>query len=144
MEKFGYEENGYNREEVNQFISDVIKGTEEIVVRVKNQEIELEKLRKELEFYKNKQNFTTTSIIRAEEAGENIRKIALEESEIIINNAKQNASRIINEALIKAETLENHTKRLEENVRIYKAKLKVIIEQQKVIIDEMDKVNLDS
>jgi cell division initiation protein len=144
MEKFGYEENGYNKEEVNQFISDVIKETEAIVNRVKKQEVEIERLKKEIDFYKNNHNFTTTSIIRAEEAGENIRKIALEESEIIINNAKQNASRIINEALIKAEKLENHTRRLEESLKIYKTKLKIIIEQQKVVIDEMDKISLDS
>ena len=144
MEKFSFEENGYNKEEVNQFISDVIKETETIVDRVKKQEIELETLRKELEFYKSNHNLTTASIIKAEETGNNIKKAAIEESEIIINNAKQNASRIINEALIKADKLENHTKRLEENVRIYKSKLKVIIEQQKVIIDEMDKINLDS
>ena len=144
MNKFSIEENGYSIEEVNQFISDVIKETEAIVSRVKSQEIELEKLRKEVSFYQNNQNVTTASIIKAEEAGENIRKIAREESEMIINNAKQNASRIINEALLKTERLESQTKRLEENITIYKTKLKVIIEQQKAIMDEMDKINLDS
>ena len=144
MNKFSIEENGYSIEEVNQFISDVIKETEAIVSRVKSQEIELEKLRKEVSFYQNNQNVTTASIIKAEEAGENIRKIAREESEMIINNAKQNASRIINEALLKTERLESQTKRLEENIAIHKTKLKVIIEQQKAIMDEMDKINLDS
>ena len=31
MDKFSYETNGYNREEVNQFVGDVIKQTEGIV-----------------------------------------------------------------------------------------------------------------
>lgn len=144
MNKFSIEEKGYSIEEVNQFISDVIKETEAIVSRVKTQEIELEKLRKEVSFYQNNQNITTSSIIKAEEAGENIRRIAREESEMIISNAKQNASRIINEALLKTERLENQTKRLEENIAIYKTRLKVIIDQQKAIMDEMDKINLDS
>ena len=144
MNKFSIEENGYSIEEVNQFISDVIKETEAIVSRVKTQEIELEKLRKEVSFYQNNQNITTSSIIKAEEAGENIRRIAREESEMIISTAKQNASRIINEALLKTERLENQTKRLEENIAIYKTRLKVIIDQQKAIMDEMDKINLDS
>ena len=144
MNKFSIEENGYSIEEVNQFISDVIKETEAIVSRVKTQEIELEKLRKEVSFYQNNQNITTSSIIKAEEAGENIRRIAREESEMIISTAKQNASRIINEALLKTERLENQTKRLEENIAIYKTRLKVIIDQQTAIMDEMDKINLDS
>ena len=144
MDKFSIEKNGYSIKEVNQFISDVIKETEDIVSRVKSQEIELDKLRKEINFYQNNQKVTTSSIIKAEETAENIRKIAREESEMIISNAKQNASRIINEALIKVNRLENHTKRLEDNINIYKARLKVIVEQQKTLLDEMDKINLDS
>ena len=44
MEKFSYETNGYNRSEVNQFISDVIKETESIISRVKKQSTEIEDL----------------------------------------------------------------------------------------------------
>ena len=36
MEKFSYETNGYNRNEVNQFISDVIRETENIIAKVRN------------------------------------------------------------------------------------------------------------
>ena len=37
MEKFSYETNGYNRNEVNQFISDVIRETEGIISKVRAQ-----------------------------------------------------------------------------------------------------------
>lgn len=36
MEKFNYEPNGYNRKEVNQFISDVIDQTSGIVKNIQN------------------------------------------------------------------------------------------------------------
>ena len=41
MEKFSYEANGYNRNEVNQFIIDVIKETEGIMTKVKSQNNEI-------------------------------------------------------------------------------------------------------
>ena len=40
MEKFSLEQNGYNREEVNQFVGDVIKQTENIVKKCKSQQEE--------------------------------------------------------------------------------------------------------
>ena len=46
MEKFSYETNGYNRSEVNQFVSDVISETEGVITRVKSQRDEIEKLKK--------------------------------------------------------------------------------------------------
>ena len=48
MEKFSYEENGYNRREVNLFVGEVIKQTEGVINRVKSQEKELIKLLSEI------------------------------------------------------------------------------------------------
>ena len=49
LEKFNYEENGYNKKEVNQFVGEVIRETEEIITRVKKQKKEiLTKLKKEI------------------------------------------------------------------------------------------------
>ena len=46
MDKFSYEANGYNRDEVNQFVNDVIKETEDIVKRVESQRDEIIYLKK--------------------------------------------------------------------------------------------------
>ena len=53
MEKFSYEANGYNRVEVNQFVSDVITQTEGIIKRCREQRSDIEKLKAELEHYRN-------------------------------------------------------------------------------------------
>ena len=97
MEKFSYEANGYNRKEVNQFIGDVIVQTEGIITRCKNQSAEIEKLRAELEHYKSIEDTLKKAIMKAEETGDNIKKMARDESELIVTDAKHNASRIVNE-----------------------------------------------
>ena len=51
MEKFSYEANGYNRVEVNQFVSDVIKQTEGIITKCREQRENINNLKSELDDY---------------------------------------------------------------------------------------------
>lgn len=143
MEKFNYEENGYNKKEVNQFVGEVIRETEAIITRVKKQNKEIEDLKKELEKYKAMEESLKNSLLKAEETSDNIKKMARDEREIIINDAKSNASRIVNEALIRAEKIENNTDILERNMRIFKRKLKSIVEQQLAVVEEIEILELE-
>ena len=143
MDKFSYEANGYNRREVNQFISDVITQTEGIITKCRQQSAEIEKMKAELEHYKSLEDTLKVAIIKAEETGDNIKRMAREESEMIVTDAKHNASRIVNEALLKAEKIENNAELLEKNMRIFKRKLKLIMEQQMAVVEEIEVLELD-
>lgn len=143
MEKFSYEANGYNRSEVNQFISDVIKETEGIISRVRNQSKEIDELKKEIEHYKELESTLKDAIMKAEETGDNIKRMAREESQMIINDAKNNASRIVNEALLKAEKIEQNSEIMERNMKIFKRKLKLIIEQQMAVVEEIEVLEME-
>ena len=143
MEKFSYETNGYNRQEVNQFVSDVIAQTEGIIKKCKAQGEALEKLKAEIEHYKRMEATLQTAILKAEETGDNIKRMAREEREMIVRDAKNNASRIVNEALLKAEKIENNADTLEKNIKIFKRKLKVIMEEQMAVVDEIELLELD-
>lgn len=143
MKKFSYEANGYNRQEVNQFVSDVIAQTEGIIKKCRAQGDALDKLKAELEYYKKMENTLQTAILKAEETGDNIKRMAREEHEMIVRDAKNNASRIVNEALLKAEKIENNAENLEKNMKIFKRKLKVIMEQQMAVVEEIELLELD-
>ena len=143
LEKFSYETNGYNRDEVNKFINDVIVQTENIVSRCKRQRDEIESLKKELEHYKNLEKSLNMAILKAEETGDNIKRMARDEAEMIIGDAKGNASRIVNESLLRAEKIENRADILERNLKIFKRKLRIIVEQQMAVVDEIEVLELD-
>lgn len=143
MEKFSYEANGYNRNEVNQFVSDVIKETEGIITRVRKQNAEIEDLKKELQHYREIEANLKNAIVRAEETGDNIKRMAREESDMIVTDAKHNASRIVNEALLRAEKIELQADTLERNMRIFKKKLKSIMEQQMAVVEEIEILELE-
>ncbi len=143
MKKFSYEANGYNRQEVNQFVSDVIAQTEGIIKKCRAQGEALDRLKAELEHHKRMETTLQKAILKAEETGDNIKRMAREEHEMIVRDAKNNASRIVNEALLKAQKIENNAETLEKNMKIFKRKLKIIMEQQMAVVDEIELLELD-
>ena len=143
MEKFSYEANGYNRNEVNNFVGDVITQTEGIIQKCKEQREEIRKLKEELKHYREIENSLKDAVMRAEMAGDNIKKMAREESNMLITDAKNNASRIVNEALLKAEKIETKADTLEHNIKVLKRKLKLIIEHQLAVVEEIEVLDLE-
>lgn len=143
MDKFNYEANGYNRKEVNKFIDDVIVHTENIIKRVKNQQQEIEKLKQDIARYKKIEETLKNSLYKAEETSASIKKQALEERNMIIDDAKKNASRIVNDALLRAEKVEIKADTLERNVKIFKKKLRLIVEQQLAVVEEIEELKID-
>ena len=143
MEKFSYEANGYNRNEVNNFVGDVITQTEGIIQKCKEQREEIRKLKDELKHYREIENSLKDAVMRAEMAGDNIKKMAREESNMLITDAKNNARRIVNEALLKAEKIETKADTLEHNIKVLKRKLKLIIEQQLAVVEEIEVLDLE-
>ena len=143
MEKFSYETNGYNRREVNDFVNEVIRETEGIITKVRNQTNELAELRKELEHYKSLEGSLQQAIRKAEETSNAMKQVAYEEKEAILENAKHNASRIVNEALLKADKIDHEREQIEKNMRIFKKKLRLIVEQQMAVVDESEVLELE-
>ncbi len=143
MDHFSLEENGYNRSEVNTFLSNVIKQTNDLIEKCRIQTEEIERLKKDLIIYKDRENSINEIISKAEIECDNLRQKARDEREIIINDAKYDASLIVNEALLRAQKIEESTKLLESNIKIFKTKLRLLVEQQKDIVEEIEEIELE-
>ena len=143
MNKFNIEQYGYSKAEVNKFIDDVITQTEQIISRVKKQSTEIKNLKQEIERYKQMEDMLKSSMYKAEEASNNIKKQAIDEGKMIIQDAKRNASRIVNDALLRSEKIEIKADTLERNIRIFKKKLKLIVEQQLSVVEEIEELSID-
>ena len=147
MEKFKRSINGYNIDEVNAFIDDVITKVELIITeekKIKNDIVIKEKKIRELEDailrYQNMENQLHTSLLNAEQNGEYIKKVAKSEGNAIISEAKRNANRIISDALIRAEKTEHETQMLKNNITLFKSKVKSMLNEQLEIVDKIDNI----
>ena len=144
MDKFKIEQNGYSVSEVNKFVNDVISQTESMLEKMKAQKSEIDRLNRELEKYQNIEKNLQNALYKSEEQAQNIRKSAYEEKEAIINDARLNASRIVNDALLRAEKAEIKADTLERNTRIFKKKLRLIVEQQLSVVDEIEELKVEN
>jgi len=142
MEKFTTTIPGYKKSEVNKFLNDVILEVDSMINKMKSKDLEIEKLKAELDHYKNLESTFNRAILVAEEASTQIKKVARDESEAIITEAKINANRIINDALRAREKAENDTERLRRNIITFKRRLKTIVENQLDVIEDLEHIDL--
>ncbi len=143
MEKFNTSFNGYKKEEVNKFIDDVIKQVESMINNMKSKDLEIEKLKTELEHYKNLETTFNRALLIAEDAGQQIRNSARSESIQLIEDAKRNADRIVNNALIQADTARNEAERLRRNIITFKRRLRDILETQMDLVNDIDRLDIE-
>lgn len=138
MKKFSKEFNGYNKQEVNNFLNDVIAQTEKVLQRLEQQQEEISTLKNQIIHYQDIERSLNLALNHAQEVGEDIRKIAKNEAQMIVDEANRNANRIVNDALIRSEKIELKTKNMERNLRIFKNRLRSIVEQQLEVVEEIE------
>ena len=152
MEKFNRTLRGYDPDEVNAFLDQVIARVEVMVSDISNKDKEIKELkaeldrvkpmREKLQQYERMEDTLNRAILMAQKTSDQLKLAAHKESEIMVEDAKNNASRIVNEALLRAEKIENESITLKRNVNMFKRRLRNIIEAQLEVIDEIDKIEL--
>ena len=132
---------GYDKQQVRQFLDDVIKNYEVLLEKSKRTEEQNRKLVTENEYYKKMEDTMNRAIYNAENMGDQIKSSARKEAEALISEARHNANRIINDALLKAEKAQNHADQLKRNTNVLKRRLRQIIESQLEVIEEIENVD---
>lgn len=143
MKRFSIVEKGYDIDEVNRFIDIVIGRLEKLNTENTTLMAKIEKLNE-----KSKEESVADTqklekaILAVQETSDKMREIAKQEASLIVEEAKNNANSIVHEALIKAEKIEHERVLLEKNMKIYKERVKSLIEAQLRLAEDLDKVEL--
>ena len=85
------------------------------------------------------ENNLNNSILEAQNNVEYIKRVAKSEGDAIISEARKNANRIISDALIRAEKTQYEAELLKKNVNLFKSRVRVMLNQQLDLIDDLDK-----
>ena len=138
MDNFNQSQMGYDKREVNEFVDYVIKKTEENIDTIKNQNEEIRRLNLELERYKKLESSYQYLNTQTEYTTTEIKRLAEQQADLIIKEAKDNASRIVNDALIKAQKIQNDKELLNKNITICKKKIRNALMEQLDLIEEIE------
>ncbi|MBT2637215.1 MULTISPECIES: DivIVA domain-containing protein [unclassified Bacillus (in: firmicutes)] len=128
---------GYDEDEVNEFLDQVIKDYELIIREKKELEEKLNEMNSRLGHFTNIEETLNKSIVIAQEAGEEVRRNAQKEAKLIIKEAEKNADRIINESLSKARKIALEIEELKKQSKVFRTRFKMLIEAQ------LDMLNTD-
>ncbi len=152
MEKFNRTLRGYDPDEVNSFLDKVIGQVETMIDQIKEKdariselekiEIENNRLKEKIAQYERMEATVSKTIMMAQKTSEQVRVSTQKEVETILDEARKNANRIVNEALLRAEKTEQEANMLRRNINIFKRRVRNIVEAQLEVIDEMDQVEL--
>lgn len=133
---------GYDEDEVNDFLEQVIKDYETIAREKKEMEEKIKQLEEKLSHFSNIEQTLNQSILVAQETAEDVRQNAEKEAKLIVKEAEKNADRIINEALAKSRKLTLDIDELKKEANVYRTRFRMLIEAQLELLknDEWDKM----
>lgn len=160
MDRFTRTLHGYNPEEVNKFLDDVIEQVERIIKSNKQKEEEINSLKKQINEINNKvvdevtvakakkfdelQNTLNEAVSMAKNTGEHMRMVAKQERNLILEEARRNADAIVNDAINKSSKIEYQANLLKRNIISFKRKLKINLEEQMKLVDEIEIIDLEN
>ncbi|MBM7692344.1 cell division initiation protein [Peribacillus deserti] len=121
---------GYDEDEVNEFLDQIIKDYEMILREKKEMEEKLEGLQDRLGHFTNIEDTLNKSIVIAQEAGEEVKRNAQKEAKLILKEAEKNADRIVNEALSKARKIALDIEDLKKQSKVIRTRFRMLIEAQ--------------
>ena len=131
---------GYDEDEVNEFLDQIIKDYEALIRENKELQNQVAALQEKLDHFANIEETLSKTIIVAQEAADELKQNAKKEAQLTIREAEKNADRIINESLAKSRKIALETEELKKQASIYRTRFKALIEAQ---LEMLEKDNWD-
>ncbi|MCM3626429.1 DivIVA domain-containing protein [Paenibacillus glycanilyticus] len=134
--EFGRRLRGYDEDEVNEFLDQVIKDYESIIRENKELQNQILTLQERLNHFSNIEETLSKTIIVAQEAADEVRNNAKKEAQLIIKESEKNADRIINESLAKSRKVSLEVEELKKQASIYRARFRTLVEAQLELLSQ--------
>ncbi|MCI8759960.1 MAG: DivIVA domain-containing protein [Clostridia bacterium] len=131
--------NGYSVEEVDDFLDDLTADYSKNYKEATELKSKVDELTKSLEHYKTIEETLQNTLVMAQTTAEDVKKVAKQQAEQIINEAKGTAQKQVgdldNEIVAKKKELEDVKKQFD----IYKAKMESLLISQLELLKDVNK-----
>ncbi|MFD0960290.1 DivIVA domain-containing protein [Paenibacillus chungangensis] len=135
---------GYDEDEVNEFLDQVIKDYEALIRENKELQNNMLTLQEKLNHFSNIEETLSKTIIVAQEAADEVRNNAKKEAQLIIKEAEKNADRIVNDSLSKSRKIALEVEELKKQASIYRARFRTLVEAQLELLSQDSWESLDN
>ena len=142
--------NGYNVEEVDEFLDQILVDYEKNYKDLSTQNAKIEELTNSLNHYKNIETTLQNTLVMAQTTAEEVKNVAKQQSEQIINEAKrqademlskskENSRRTLDDLNQQIKMKEKEIDDLKKQFDIYKAKMESLLMSQLELIKDINK-----
>jgi len=129
---------GYDEDEVNEFLEQIMKDFENVLEENKTLKSSLKQSEEQISHFNSIEQTLQKSILIAQEAAEDVRRNSMKESKLIVKEAEKNADRIVNEALSRARRISVEIEDLKKQSKVFRTRFKMLIEAQLDLIQSDD------
>lgn len=129
---------GYDEDEVNEFLDQIIKDMEIVLKEKRELEEQVSNLSERLSHFTNIEETLSKSILVAQETAEEVKTNARKEAQLILKEAEKNADRIINESLAKSRKYVLEIEDLKKKANVYRIRFRSLLEAQLEMLDSGD------
>jgi cell division initiation protein len=136
--EFGRSFRGYDEDQVNEFLDQIIKDYEANIRENKDLQNQLAAIQERLDHFSNIEVTLSKTIIVAQEAADELRNNSKKEAQLIIKEAEKNADRIINESLTKSRKISVEIEELKKQASIYRTRFRTLLEAQLELLSKED------
>ena len=141
--EFGRRLRGYDEDEVNEFLDQIIKDYEAMIRENKELQNQVNASQEKLGHFSNIEETLSKTIIVAQEAADELKSNSKKEAQLIVKEAEKNADRIINDALAKSRKVALEVEELKKQAAIYRARFRALVETQLELLTQDGWESLD-
>ncbi len=136
--EFGRSFRGYDEDEVNDYLNQIIKDYELIIREKKEVETKLASQTERLSYLSNIEETLNKSIVIAQETAEDVKRNAQKEAKLLMREAERNADRIVEESLSKARRIAVEIEELKKQSKVFRTRFKMLMEAQLDLLSNDD------
>ncbi|MFQ8987378.1 MAG: DivIVA domain-containing protein [Intestinibacter sp.] len=131
--------NGYSVEEVDDFLDELTADYEKIYKEVAEAKNKIEDLQESMEKYKNIEGTLQNTLVMAQSAADEVKKLAKQQAEQMINEAQATAKQAVTELEQELTLKKKEMEEVQKQFDVYKAKMESLLISQLELLKDVNK-----
>ena len=131
--------NGYSVDEVDEFLDELTADYEKLYKETTENKNKVADMQEEMAKYKNIESTLNNTLIMAQTAAEDVKNLAKQQAESIINEAESNAKQAVIELEQEITMKQKELEDLQKQFDVYKAKMESLLISQLELLKDINK-----
>ena len=130
---------GYSVDEVDEFLDEITADYEKLYKESAEAKNKIEDMQEDMAKYKNIENTLNNTLIMAQTAADDVKNLAKQQAEAILNEAQANAKQAVAELEQDIVMKQKELEELQKQFDVYKAKMESLLISQLELLKDVNK-----